>query len=517
MGKFQLSLGITQLRDIRFWNQYFVDKTEYAKLLMDEAKHYYLARPSGFGKSLFLDTLKELFECNEALFRGLSIHGQWDWSVRYPVVCFDFSRDDFIATDQLHQHVTEQLEDLEMFYGVAPKYTDPNARLGYLINALYREWGQRVAVLVDGFDWPIVDALGDPDVARENRDFLHKLFSAVKRWDECIEFSFFTGVTGFANAGAFATSSNVRDITFHPAYSSICGFTDAELEGAFAPGLEGYDRNQIRRWCSGYSWLGEERLYNPASVVSLLYIHEFDYRCYGALNPASRFHDAMKRQRTYPVDIARMRSDHSPLSAFDLDCTTPEALLFQTGYLTIAEAVEDGDERLFRFDYPNLETRRALNWNLLNRLVPERRKEHVQGVEQMAELLESGGLDGLKSLMESILKGIPKEWRSPDSLSECGAYFASIFYTYFNAAGLDVEIEESTDEGGIDMTVETGKRIYIFEIKALKRKTKVTALERVKEKGYADGYRQRGKTIHLVGAEISSKTRKLARFETEQA
>ena len=90
MNKRKLPIGIQTFRKIREEDCYYVDKTAYIRRLLDEGTHYFLSRPRHFGKSLFLDTLKEVFEGNEPLFAGLYIHDHWDWSVRHPVVRLSF-------------------------------------------------------------------------------------------------------------------------------------------------------------------------------------------------------------------------------------------------------------------------------------------------------------------------------------------------------------------------------------------------------------------------------------------
>ena len=265
----KLPIGIQTFREIREDHCYYVDKTAYMGRLIAEGKHYFLSRPRRFGKSLFLDTLKELFEGNEPLFEGLAIHEQWDWSVRHPVLRLDFSRGNFKEPGRLQEDVMAQLDAVERREGVGSDYTGASVRFSHLLEALHERSGQRVVVLIDEYDKPILDALETPEVARANSDYLHGLYSTIKFGDAHIKFSFLTGVSKFSKVSLFSGLNNLIDITLDPQYSAICGYTEADLDAVFAPELVGLDREDIRRWYNGYNWLGEEQVYNPFDVLLL--------------------------------------------------------------------------------------------------------------------------------------------------------------------------------------------------------------------------------------------------------
>ena len=181
MVRRRLPIGMQTFREIRGRNCYYVDKTGYVRRLLDKGKHYFLSRPRRFGKSLFLDTLKELFEGNESLFEGLAVQDGWDWSVRHPVRRLDFSGGNYQGPDDLRLELAAQLETLEEESGIAGRPDAPAAaRFRHLIRTLHRQAGQPVVVLVDEYDKPILDALDLPDIARANRDFLRGLYATVK-------------------------------------------------------------------------------------------------------------------------------------------------------------------------------------------------------------------------------------------------------------------------------------------------------------------------------------------------
>ena len=239
-----LPIGIQSFRKIRESNCYYVDKTGYARRLVEEGRHYFLSRPRRFGKSLFLDTLKELFE-------GLRIYDHWDWSVRRPVVRLDFSGVNSKDPGDPNEDVQEQLDAIESEASMEPRHNTARGRFRHLLRTLHRRTGRRVAVLVDEYDKPILDALEEPDIARANRDYLRGLYATIKFCDAHIHFCFLTGVSKFSKVNLFSGLNNLIDITLEPPYSALCGYTEEDLATVFAPELPGLDRERVLDWYNG--------------------------------------------------------------------------------------------------------------------------------------------------------------------------------------------------------------------------------------------------------------------------
>ena len=221
--KRKLPIGIQTFREIREEGHYYVDKTMYARRLAEGGKHYFLSRPRRFGKSLFLDTLKELFEGAEPLFRGLDVHEHWDWSVRRPVLRISFGGRTFAEPGHLETNLAAQLGAAERRAGIEALHADAPERFTHLIETLHENAGRRVVVLVDEYDKPILDALGNPELARANRDFLRGFYGVVKDCDAHVEFTFLTGVSKFSKVSLFSGLNNLVDITLEPECSAVCG------------------------------------------------------------------------------------------------------------------------------------------------------------------------------------------------------------------------------------------------------------------------------------------------------
>ena len=510
----KLPIGIQTFREMREENHYYVDKTALIQRLMDEGKHYFLSRPRRFGKSLFLDTLKELFEGNEPLFEGLYIHDHWDWRIRYPVVRLDFGSGSYGEAGDLYKETMAQLDAIAEEAEIAPRYDTAAARFRHLIQALHRRDNQRVAVLVDEYDKPILDALEVPEVARANRDFLRGLYSAIKVCDAHVKFTFLTGVSKFSKVSVFSGLNNLTDITINPHYSAICGYTESDLDTVFAPELPGLNRDQIREWYNGYAWRGEEKVYNPFDILLLFRNREFHAYWFETGTPTFLIETLISRG-VDTLTLDNMLGSDELLSTFDVDHIATEALLFQTGYLTIIQTEPRGSRTYYRLSYPNQEVRQSLNESLLNHLTgnPTQQAEHSA---RLYDLLLVNDFAGLESLFKAFFASIP-QWHTNNDIANYEGYYASVFYSYFASVGLDIFVEDSSSYGRLDMAVRFNDNVYLFEFKVVELAPEGTAMAQLKQKRYADKYRDRGEPIHLVAVEFSRETRNIVAFETALA
>ena len=515
MTRRRLPLGLQNFRELRELDCYYVDKTAYVKRLLDEGKYYFLSRPRRFGKSLFLDTLKELFEGSEELFKGLYIHERWIWSTRHPVVRLSFGGRHFGAPDDLDANLAAQFDDIEIEAGVTPRYETAPERFGYLIRTLHRQTGQRVVVLVDEYDKPILDVLENREVACANRDFLRGLYGVIKDSDAHVRFAFLTGISKFSKVNLFSQLNNLTDITLDPVYSSICGYTERDLDTVFGPEMAGMDRLRVREWYNGYNWLGDERVYNPFDVLLLLRRRRFAAHWFETGTPAFLVKKLFER-RVSTVSLDEMVSTERLLSAFDVEHIGTEALLFQTGYLTITGEEQAGGKRLYRLGYPNRAVRESLNEQLLLHLVQDTDQQMANSM-RLARLLQAHDCAGLKELFHAFYASIPYQWYTNNHIAEYEGFYASVFYSYFVALGFEVMVEESSSHGRLDMAVRAYGHVYLFEFKVAELAPPGSALAQLRERDYAAKYRGQGEPIHLVGVEFSRATRNITAFETADA
>ena len=513
MRKRKLPISIQTFRKLREEGCYYVDKTAYIHRLATEGTHYFLSRPRRFGKSLFVDTIKELFEGSEALFKGLHIHDRWDWSVRHPVVQLSFAAGRFDRPGALEADFADQMASLERLAGVSNHYATPHRRFAGLIEALHTQSGRGVVVLVDEYDRPITDALDDPTLAKDNRSFLRGVYGVVKDADALIGLSFFTGVTKFSKVSLFSDLNNLMDITLDPSYAAICGYTDDDLDAVFAAELEGLDRKAVRDWYDGYSWLGESSVYNPWAILLLFQTRRFKAHWFETGTPAFLVRTLVNRGVGGPALESEYATDDL-LSAFDVEAIGTEALLFQAGYLTITDEKHDETGVRYRLGCPNREVRQSLNAGLLQAMSPNgagKDRDRLRG------LLEEDDLNGVEALFRAFFAGIPHDWHRRNDIAHFEGYYASVFYSHFAGAGLEVAVEESTSQGRLDMAVRLGERVFVFEFKMVAGAGDGSAMRQLKEKRYADKHRRPGESVRLVGVEFSEKERNIVRFDVERA
>ena len=434
--KRRLPTGTQSFRKLRERGCYYVDKTHFACQLFRQGKHFFLSRPRRFGKSLFVSTLKELFEGNRELFHGLAADGQWDWSVRRPVAHLSFTSGHYTEPGGLHDNLLRQLNLHEFASDITLLAVRGADRFAELLVKLHYQSGRRVVVLVDEYDKPITENLNRPDLARVNRDYLRAVYSVIKDCDEYIRFSFITGVSKFSTVSLFSSLNNLNDLTLDPRYASICGYTDHHLDTVFAPELPGLDRDRIREWYNGYSWGGEERVYNPYDVLPLFDNRKFLAWWFKTGTPKF-LPDLLVRRNVSTLDLEGLTSDKSLLSAFDIDEIGTEALLFQTGYLTVTDW-SNGDDgaTYYRLDYPNRAVRLSLNRALLSSLVNSlsRRLAHCYKV---AKHIRAGDFEQLNQTLHAFFASIPRDWHRKSRIQRYEGYYATVFLTLLSGFGLD--------------------------------------------------------------------------------
>ena len=226
--------------------------------------------------------------------------------------------------------------------------------------------------------------------------------------------------------------------------------------------------------------------------------------------------DTLFSRRVSSLALDGMLSNAELLSTFDVDDMPTEALLFQTGYLTIERPEPRGGRMFYRLGYPNREVRQSLNQSLLNRMTGDASRP-VAHSARLYDLLLVNDFTGLAALVESFFASIPYEWYTNNDIASYEGFYASVFYSYFAGLGLDVVVEDSSSHGRLDMAVRFNDNIYLFEFKVLELAPEGAAIAQLKAKGYADKYRDRSEPIHLIGMEFSKEARNLAAFDVEQA
>jgi len=509
----KLPLGIQNLREIREGGYYYVDKTEFAHGLATEGKYYFLSRPRRFGKSLFVDTLKELFEGTEALFQGLYIHDKWDWSKRYPVISISFSDGVLKSRNELDEKILEILARERKGIGVNFSSSSISGMFAELIEAAFRKYDSRAVILIDEYDKPILDNIEDSSLAQEMREGLKNFYSVLKGADPYLRFVLLTGVSKFSKVSLFSGLNNLTDITMDKNYSAVCGYSERDLDEVFAPEVNGLDRHEIRDWYNGYNWLGEA-VYNPFDLLLLFRNREFKPYWFETGTPAFLV-KLLWQRKTWLPSLDQIFTSETLISTFDVDNIPTEALMFQAGYLTIKNFHQIPGRLEIGLGYPNKEVKSALNDSLLLAMVGND-AAHIRSTSRAYAALLKNDLNALGSLIKSFFAGIPYQWHTNNDIAKYEGYYASVFYAYFASLGLDIETEESSRAGRLDMAICFNEHIYLFEFKVVELEPEGKALEQIKRQGYAEKYRGQATSIYLIGVEFSRDKREVVEFGVEK-
>nr|MBL0717476.1 AAA family ATPase [Desulfobacterales bacterium] len=335
----KLPIGISNFSEIIHEDYYYVDKTQYVHDLADAGKYYFLSRPRRFGKSLFVDTLRCAFEGRKELFHGLYLERDWDFDKTYPVILISFGRGHFYDLQNLNNNIEEILTLNAKRLGLELHGITINGRFKNLIIDAAEKFGGRTVILIDEYDKPILDNLEDISMAGEMRDGLKNLYSVIKDSDRYIKFCFITGVSKFSKVSIFSDLNNLNDISLDFRMGAVCGYTQNELEHTFADRLSDVDLNELAVWYNGYNFLGSEAVYNPFDVLLFFKEKQFGSYWFESATP-SFLVKLLIKNRIYLPDLEHIEIDQNMLSSFELDNLLPEAVLFQTGYLTIKNKEE---------------------------------------------------------------------------------------------------------------------------------------------------------------------------------
>jgi len=358
-----LPIGIQTFQKIKDKkeNYLYIDKTDLALKLINSSGYYFLSRPRRFGKSLFLDTLKDIFEGKKELFEGLYIYDKWDWESTYPVIKISFGAGVVKSIGDIDDTIQELIENNERRLKLECVDNSKHKKcLGELIRTAYEQYNQKVVILIDEYDKPILDNITDKTLSQEVRDRLKNIYSVIKESDQYVKFAFLTGVSKFSRVSLFSGLNNLEDISLDAQYATICGYTHNDVKSHFKERLDGVDLDELKRWYNGYNFLGEG-VYNPFDIL-LFFSKGQLYRHYWFETGSPSFLiKLLKEQRYYLPNLENIYMSETDLSSFDVDDIKLETLLFQTGYLTIKEVKRRFNQETFRLGYPNLEVRTAFN------------------------------------------------------------------------------------------------------------------------------------------------------------
>ena len=519
----KLPTGIQDYKYLREYDYIYVDKTKYLFDMINRGKVYFLSRPRRFGKSLTLSTLKYLFLGEKELFKHTWIENRWDWKA-YPVVHISLTETDTSTPETLQESLLNLLEDTYKTFGLTLDSRLLKVAFRRFFSSVYEKTGERLVLLIDEYDKPILDHLHEPEIAQKHRDLLRTFYSTIKDADPYLRFVLMTGITKFTKAGVFSTLNNLDDISYTERYATMLGYTQEELEQDFREYIEegikqkGQSREEyleeIRRYYNGFSFDGRAFVYNPFSILG--YFKDYWFKNYWFETGSPYFlGEYIKRHEIEIDELMEYPISESLFSAYEIEAAPAASFLTQSGYLTFKGYRE---KRGYELDFPNQEVKDAFSQLLLL---------HRYGLEpQTNDAIRNGILNGLDKRdfgiifeqMRITFASIPytlyhkREEQKGNHPERLERFYHVVLLTLFWGCGIEAKAEEATHLGRSDLVLAYGEDVYIME---LKKAPAEKALQQIREKGYGEKYR--GKNLYYVGIEIDTEQRNLKGYRIEQS
>jgi hypothetical protein len=519
-------VGEQSFENIRLDGAVYVDKTELIYKLTHKYRMVFLSRPRRFGKTLLTRTLECYFQGRRELFTGLAMERLEKTWTKHPVLRFDFSNVKGYDMSELLRTIEQRLEDYENVYGANPKDVTPGNRFYGLIRNAYNLTGQKVVVLIDEYDAPLLEVLTEPENLAEVRSFMRKFYAQIKNCDEYIRFAFMAGISTFSQLGMFSELNNLVNITDDNEYASICGITLQELKDNFQYGIRKFAEKEgctpeemmekLREQYDGYHFTKNMvDIFNPFSLLYAFARCDLNSYWFQTGTPTFAINMLKAHKGEWNFDIENIDGTKSMAqSRFSTpleQATEPLPFLYQAGYLTIKEYTE---EKKYVLGVPNTEVRLGLLHNLIPLYSAMNPADALDVSMDISSAFGKGDYDRALSLVQSFLAGIPVMQGEESSLRDIRSretYYHKQLFIIFRLLHNQAWAEVQQAVGKPDIVVKTRKYIYIIEVKL--DSTPQVALEQIEAKQYAAPYATDGREIIKLGVNFSSGTRTIDAWE----
>ncbi len=504
-------IGIQSFEDIIDGGYVYIDKTALVYKLVTEGKVFFLSRPRRFGKSLLVSTLEAYFQGRRELFRGLAIDKlEQDW-ISYPVIHLDMSGKTYLNAASLTAHLNSLLEPYESKYGINKQDREPDERFLNLIRTICEQTGRKVAVLIDEYDKPVLEAIGNEELADQYRRRLKGFYGVLKSADPYLKFVLLTGVTKFSQVSVFSDLNQLEDISMQPKYDTICGITEQELETGFQEDIaalaEAEQRTYpdmleyLRRKYDGYHFSeAMHGVYNPFSILNVLksqVCRDFWFQT----GTPTYLMELLKRSSYDITNLEGVKLAAGSFADYRANTEMPIPMIYQSGYLTIKGYDRERDK--YTLGYPNGEVKKGfLNFIAPAYIPPVSKTDY--SIDGFLDDIEAGDVDAFMTRLQSLIASMNYELFDKNLKEK---YFQTIFYLVFSLVGAVVRSEVHTSSGSIDAVVETKTSIYLFEFKM--DRTPQEALKQIEDKHYADRYQSDCRPVTRIGASFSSTSHRL--------
>ena len=501
-------IGIQTFEEIRRLDNLYIDKTEYVyRLAHTDGKFFFLSRPRRFGKSLLVSTIRSYFEGRKEIFKGLAIEKMESEWKEYPVLHFSLAGGKHMEKDQLERYLLFILNDNETRFGVECDSPDPNVRLFNLIKAVHQKTGRQVVALIDEYDAPLLDVAHERKNLDILRNTMRNFYSPLKDCEPMLRFVFLTGITKFSQLSIFSELNNIKNVSMDEPYAGICGITEDELLGQMGRDMDELSGKlrlsreetiaELKNHYDGYHfcWPSPD-VFNPFSLLNCFADGKMDSYWFGSGTPTYLIHK-MREFGVKPSQLGKVRAKKATFDVATESMTSLVPLLYQSGYLTI----KDYDERLdvYTLDIPNNEIRVGLFDSLLPGYLDSKVDTGRVVIADISACLNDRDADGAMRLLSDFLQTIPY----CDNIHFEGHYQQMLYIIFALLTDYNIQVEQHTAKGRIDITLETLDTVYVMELKF--DGSAEDALNQIEAKHYADAFKMRGKEVVKVGMNFSVK------------
>ena len=508
----RLPIGQQDFANIIERNGIYADKTKIIYDLLDTADCFFLSRPRRFGKSLLISVLKYLFEGRKELFQGLWIEDKIEWK-KIPVIRIDFTAGESSRIVGLAKSIESIVDDEAKRNKVTLSKETHSGKFAELINTLYETTGEKVVVLVDEYDKPLIEHINNPEKAEENRLILRDFYGILKPCSDKLRMVFLTGISRFSKLSIFSELNNLKDISMDENFAAICGFTKDDLNDYFSEykelaceklqlSREELD-NEITYWYDGYKFDGETHIYNPFSMLNFFCDRKFKNYWFGSGLPKLLV-DFIREHGINAKELENTTLSDTTLNNFDVTKINIKALMFQTGYLTIVNKNKNGR---YVLDYPNEEVRQSFAAYTLENFTDQKYEDKEDWI---MDALNAGDIDKFVVVTNSLLASIPYQIIPEDHEN----YFSSLIYVMLRVLAANITSELSSYKGRADAVIKTEDTIYIFEYKMAPH-TAAEGINQIKTNGYADEFASDPRKKVAVSLVIDKEKRQITEYLKE--
>lgn len=507
-------IGIQNFGEIREGGYVYVDKTPQMWKMISEGKYYFLSRPRRFGKSLMVSTLEAFFSGKREWFKGLFADTvEWDWQ-QYPILHMDLNVQKYEAKEDLFKVLNRHLEQWEQEYESPYGERDVEERFLQVVRLAYEKTGRQVVILVDEYDKPLLQAIGNEPLQTAYRSVLKPFYGVLKSCDRYIKFAFLTGVTKFGKVSVFSDLNNLIDLSMDHRFTAICGISEEELHEHFDKSVTKlaqanrlskeacYER--LRHDFDGYHFdVDAPGMYNPFSVLNTLSSCRFRDYWFETGTPTFLVYQLQKTN--YPLEMMTQEElFEDTLNSIDIMDENPLPLLYQSGYLTIKGY--DPIFKTYRLGFPNREVEEGFVKFLVPFYSPNKQEKPQMFISRFVKDVLSGNAEGFMQRVERFFDGGDYQVAGKAEL-----YFQNTLWVLFKLLGLYVDVERHTTDGRMDILVQTPDYVYILELKI--DQSADAALQQIEEKKYAKSFEGGSLTIYKIGVNFSSETRRLTEWK----